>query len=138
VQAWFSKEWGAFSDLLLKSLEARMIERTKGLQKNFDERVEKEVADITAVIQELEKNIRAELKQPPQVQLELWTPPEKEQLELNLASLKRRLDEIPAEIERETESIKARYRNPTPRLFPVAVLCLMPKSMAQSLAGGKK
>lgn len=138
VQAWFSKEWAAFSDPLLKSLEARMIERTKGLQKSFDERVEREVSDITTVIQELEKNIRAELKQPPQPQLELWTPPEKEQLQLNLASLQRRLDEIPAEIERETESIKARYRNPTPRLFPVAVLCLMPKSMAQSLAGGKK
>ncbi len=35
--------------------------------------------------------------------------------------LRRRLEEIPAEIERETAAIRARYADPEPRLFPVAV-----------------
>lgn len=59
-----------------------------------------------------------------------WTAPEREQLELNRQSLRKRLEQIPAEIERETASLRARFRNPAPRLFPVAVSFLVPKRLA--------
>ena len=50
--------WPSISNALLQSLEARMTDRTKGLQKTLDERCEQEVANITTVLRELEKTIR--------------------------------------------------------------------------------
>lgn len=118
--------WPNLSSSLMQALEARMADRTKGLQKMLDERAETEAKNITAILHDLETTIRAELNKPLE-QLELWTTPEKEQLELNMQSLKHRLNQIPAEIERETNNIRNRYRNPTPRLFPVTVTFLVPK-----------
>jgi hypothetical protein len=46
-----------------------------------------------------------------------------------------RLQQIPAEIERETANLRARYRNPTPRLFPVTVTFLAPKKIAAQMGG---
>ena len=109
-----------------------MTDRTKGLQKNLDERSEQEVANIAAVLQELDKTIRSQLDEPAN-QMEFWTAPEREQLELNMQSLRTRLQQIPAEIERETANLRARYRNPTPRLFPVTVTFLVPKKVAAQM-----
>ena len=109
-----------------------MTDRTKGLQKNLDERSEQEVANIAAVLQELDKTIRSQLDEPAN-QMEFWTAPEREQLELNMQSLRTRLQQIPAEIERETANLRSRYRNPTPRLFPVTVTFLVPKKIAAQM-----
>ncbi|KKL69031.1 hypothetical protein LCGC14_2119050, partial [marine sediment metagenome] len=38
--------------------------------------------------------------------------------------------EIPGEIERETEAIRARFANPQARMFPVAVTFLVPDKLA--------
>ena len=127
--------WPTISNPLLQSLEARMTDRTTGLQKILDERCEQEVANITAVLSELEKTIREQLDEPAN-QMEFWTLPEREQLELNMQSLRTRLLQIPAEIERETANLRARYRNPTPRLFPVTVTFLVPKKIAATQLGG--
>ncbi len=121
--------WPSISNPLLQSLEARMTDRTKGLQKYLDERCEQEVANIVTILRELEKTIRSQLDEP-ETQMEFWTAPEREQLELNMQSLRTRLQQIPAEIERETANLRARYRNPTPRLFPVTVTFLIPKRLA--------
>ena len=48
----------------MQSLEARMKDRTDGLQKLLAERMEKEIADITAVMTELQHMIALELKEP--------------------------------------------------------------------------
>ena len=55
---------------------------------------------------------------------------ERAQFEKNKLSLQGRLKEIPAEIERETAAIKARYADPQPRMFPVAVTFLVPSKLA--------
>ena len=57
--------------------------------------------------------------------------PEKEQFERNRDFLWNRAKAIPSEIERETAAIQARYTNPTPRMFPVAVTFLVPERMAR-------
>jgi hypothetical protein len=67
--------------------------------------------------------------------MEFWTAPEREQLELNMQSLRGRLQQIPAEIERETANLRDRYRNPTSRLFPVTVTFLVPKKIAADMRG---
>jgi hypothetical protein len=56
---------------------------------------------------------------------------ERKQLELNRDAIRARLEAIPEEIERESEQIRARYTDPTPQLFPVAVTFLVPARSAR-------
>ena len=53
-------------------------------------------------------------------------PLEQAQFEQDVASLRRRLDEIPAEVELEVAAIERRYANPVPRIFPASVSILIP------------
>ena len=54
---------------------------------------------------------------------------EKAQFERNRDFLRARSKGIPAEIERETAAIKSRFADPQPRMFPVAVMFLVPERM---------
>jgi len=116
---------------LAQSLQARTEDRTAGLQKKLGERANKEAEDIRAILTELKRAIEGELDQPESVQLTLFDDPEREQFERNKLSLQGRVKEIPAEIERETAAVKARYANPQPRMFPVAVTFLVPEKLAK-------
>lgn len=118
---------------LRTALDARMKDRTSGLEKALAEREQKEVSDITAILTELRNTIKTKLNDPElrQLTFEGWAEPERDQLERNLDALRRRVQEIPAEIERETEAIRKRFANPQPRMFPVAVTFLVPDRMAR-------
>jgi hypothetical protein len=59
---------------------------------------------------------------------------EKEQFERNMGSLKARLQQIPQEIEQETATIRSRFANPQARLFPLAVMYLVPEKMLRGLS----
>ena len=112
---------------LATALQARTEDRTAGLQKKLAERATKEANDIRAILTELKQAIEEELGQPGPVQLTLFDDPERDQFERNKLALQGRLKEIPGEIERETEAVKARYADPQPRMFPVAVTFLVPE-----------
>lgn len=131
VKTRLAELWPAHSRSLIQALDARMVERTKGLQKFLDERCSKEIEDMKAVLNELERSIREELKEPQAIQLTFWSLPEQDQFERNKNSLKARLARIPQEIELEANAIRARYANPVPRLFPVAVTYLVPEKLAR-------
>lgn len=135
--------WSRLEGPALQALDARMQDRTKNLKAFLDEHAEKEVANLTAVMQELEKSIRDVLKreEDPQLKLNLEgaTSDEKNQRERDLNALRRRLDEIPRELAQETEHLRSRYRNPQPRLFPIAVTFLVPhRAIAQLQQGGAR
>jgi superfamily II DNA or RNA helicase len=115
---------------LATALQARTEDRTAGLQKKLAERADKEANDIRAILTELKRAIEEELDQPAVVQLTLFDEPEREQFERNKLALQGRLKEIPAEIERETAAVKARYADPQPRMFPVAVTYLVPSRLS--------
>lgn len=121
--------WPGHRDNLLRSLEARMRDRTETLQSRLEERANREVAAMRSAMQELIQRIREELTAV-QPQLELFTTPEKEQLERNRSALERRLDDLPAEMDREDALIRRRYSQPSPKLFPVAVTYLVPQNLA--------
>lgn len=125
--------WPSHREPLLQSLEARMRDRTANLGRWLDERAEKEAADMRAILEELESSILTELEDE-SAQLELFSTPEREQFNRNKDALWKRLESIPEEIERETEAIRARYADPTPRLFPVAVTYLIPEKIAREEA----
>ncbi len=121
--------WDKFAPALQQSLEARMKDRTSGLQKKLAERAEKEADDIRAILLELKQAIDTELDEPEYEQMTLFDVPEKEQFERNRDFLRARSKAIPEEIKREVAAIQSRYADPQPRMFPVAVTFLVPERM---------
>lgn len=120
--------WDNYAAPLMQSLEVRQAERTASLEKALQERCEKEVADITAIMNELRQSIVAELTAAEQPQqLSIFSDTEREQYDRNRSSLQIRLDQIPDEIDQETQVIRDRFANPTARLFPLAIAYLVPK-----------
>jgi superfamily II DNA or RNA helicase len=129
--------WSKIEAPLVQSLEVRMTERTKNLQKFLDERAEREAAHLAAVMKELENSIRQTLDARDERQMQFdWTIEEKQQRERDIGSLRARLTEIPDELKRETEHLRARHRAPQPRLFPVAVTFLVPPRAIGALQQG--
>jgi hypothetical protein len=140
IEIRFQALWEKQQDALLTSLEARRAERTKNLEKNLDELAEKEVNKLKTVMTELQRAIQAELerKDNPQLMLDLSGDESgKQQRERDLSALRRRLKEIPDEIEREAGHIRSRFRNPSVRLFPVAVTWLIPRRAVLEITGGR-
>lgn len=140
IEAKFQALWPKQRDALWNALEARRVERTKNLEKNLDELAEKEVNKIATVMTELQRSIQLELEHKDNSQLLLdlgGDEPGKQQRERDLAALRRRFAEIPAEIERESEHIRSRFANPSARLFPVAVTWLIPRKAVHQVSGGK-
>ena len=121
--------WPTHRENLFRALEARMRDRTDTLKSRLDERATREVAAMRSAMGELLIRIRTELTAV-QPQLELFTTPEREQLERDHDALQRRLDELPAEMDQEERLIRERYANPLPKLFPVSVTYLVPQNLA--------
>ncbi len=86
--------WSNHAEPLMKSLEVRMGDRTTALQKSLQDRCDQEVADITAILTELQRSIQKELQEPEVKQLELFNTNEREQLERNINSLQKRLSAL--------------------------------------------
>jgi hypothetical protein len=140
IEARFQALWAKQHDALLASLEARRVERTKNLEKNLEELAEKEVNKIKTVMTELQRAIQAELerKDDPQFRLDLGgDEPGKQQRERDISALRRRLKEIPDEVEHESAHMRSRFREPRARLFPVAVTWLIPRKAVLAITGGR-
>ena len=127
--------WPRIAAPLQQSLEARQRDRLRNLRTFLNERADREAADITAILTELERTIRDELAAPQQAQLTLWTEVERQQRERDRVSLRLRLERIPGEIKQEVDALRARYADPSPRLFPVAVVFLVPEKVARATEG---
>lgn len=140
IEARFQDLWPKHRDALLAALEVRRVERTKNLEKGLDELAEKEANKLKTVMTELQRAIQAELdrKDGPQLLLDLGgDEPGKQQRERDMAALRRRLNEIPEEIRRESDHIRSRFANPSARLFPVAVTWLIPRRLVLDITGGR-
>ena len=117
---------------ILQSVDARSKDRLKYLSNTLQGRKQHEIENITAVLDELGKAIQAELKKDQQPeQLSLFSEDERTQLRRDTAALEARLARIPAERIQEAQAIEARYDNFVDRTFPVAVVFLVPESVAR-------
>lgn len=126
----FADLWEAIRPGVEQSLEVRMGERTETLGSRLETRAEREVGDVEAVLGELASRIEDELDEPPQLELGI---DEQRRLDRDLEALRRRLEAIPAEVERETERVRLRYldrTNDDNHLFPFAILFVVPRSLA--------
>lgn len=121
-------------DALMAAVEARSRDRLKYLENTLDRRMKSEVADVQTVLNELEANIRKELKldrQDDQLYLPGFSPEEMAQVKKDVHALEARLARIPEEREEEKTAIEKHYANPVDRTFPVAVVFLVPQSQAR-------
>ena len=122
-------------DAILQTVDARSKDRLKFLVNTLQARKQKEIENITAVLDELEKAIRSELSKDQQPeQMSLFTEDERTQLRRDTASLEARLTRIPSEREQEAQAINIRYADFVDRTFPVAVVFLVP---ASAINGGR-
>lgn len=139
VREQLTRVWDSVADPLLTSLEVRRDERLQTMRARLQQRAEREAADIETVLHDLGTRIREELDQPA-AQLDLFTADfgvaERERFERNRSALEERLTQIPSEIEHEKRTIRDRYVDPEPQLFPFAVSFLVPRRIAFA-AGGK-
>ncbi|MEN9935519.1 MAG: hypothetical protein RLZZ387_2098, partial [Chloroflexota bacterium] len=126
--------WPSIANNAHLALEARAKERAESLQRKLEERRDKEIGDITRILEELSQAIEnelAEASKPEQLRLDLFNESEREQYRRNVDELRTRLAHIPRELEQETSAIRARYADPQTRLFPVAVMFLVPERLVR-------
>jgi superfamily II DNA or RNA helicase len=112
--------------MLTTAFEARARERTDSLERTLERRRDEEIEKITAVLEELRAGILAELAAPEPEQLSLWPLDERQQRQVDRASLEERARRIPDEIVEETEALRRRYARPSWHVFPAGVEWLVP------------
>jgi len=78
MQQKLAERWDKYAEPLMQALTVRQGERTASLQRDLQNRVEKEIADITAILTELQTSILRELDEPQVEQLTLFSTPERE------------------------------------------------------------
>jgi hypothetical protein len=125
------KAWPKIEAAALAAAEVRSNDRMKNLQSTLDRRHTQEMDDIAKVLEELARSIGQKLGEADPAQLSLWTTDEQEQVRRNADSLRVRLAAIPKEIEEERRLIADRFADPVARTFPVAVVFVVPESMAR-------
>jgi len=126
------KRFESNEESIRSAIEARSRERLRFLENTLERRKNSEISDLETVLDELEKNVRDELKKQPDPQLEFeFNKDEREQIKLDRNSLKARLQRIPEERKCEIEAIQKRYDGLIDRTFPVAVEFIVPLSMSK-------
>ncbi len=125
--------WPQLEDRLSRALRNRAHTRFRSVEKLLATRCEEEVQGVTKVLTELEGNIRDRLDDHGYwEQGSLFdVDDERRQLRADREALRERLAAIPALIASESEALRARWADPTPRWFPVAVTFLIPSALAR-------
>ena len=115
---------------LTRALDRRSDAVQEAKRRELADRQEAEAAAVRVVLTDLQRHIAADLDAIAEerlVQLELFTEPEREQSQRDLDALRRRLEEIPDEIEREVAAVARRFTDPETHVFPAAVTLLLPE-----------
>ena len=116
---------------LTRALERRAESVQEAKQRELADRAAAEADAVRAVLTDLQRQISADLDDLAEqrtVQLDLFTEPEREQSQRDLDALRRRLEEIPDEIEREVAAVARRFTDPETHVFPAAVTILVPEA----------
>jgi hypothetical protein len=120
-------------DTILQAVEARSRERLRNLENTLQARQQQEIANITAVLDELRLAIEEELGKavaPEQLVFKFpdYSDDERTQVRRDTEALRARLARIPAEKEEEIDAIRKRFADYQVRTFPVAVIFLVPEN----------
>jgi hypothetical protein len=114
-----------------KALDRRSETVQESKQRELSERADSEAEAVRVVLTELQHQITNDLDKltaDRSEQLSLFSEPEREQSQRDLDALRRRLEEIPEEIDREVAAVRRRFRDPECHIFPAAVTLLIPEA----------
>lgn len=124
--------WSRLAEVLEAALQSRGDERAKSLERQLADRADSEARALRETLTDLARSIREELgrvEYGDAEQLRLFESPteaERRQLRRDIDALSARLDELPAEMERDEARLRARFSNPRSLVFPAAVEVLVP------------
>lgn len=113
-----------------RALDRRSEAVQESKQRELAERAAAEADAVRAVLTDLQRQITADLDaltEERAEQLDLFSEPERDQSQRDLDALRRRLEEIPDEIEREVAAVARRFTDPETHVFPAAVTLLVPE-----------
>lgn len=133
--------WPRLRDAVFASVLARAAELRHGVMRLLDDRANTEIASLQQVMGQLADAITRELDESDHnraEQLSIFDASndrERSQVARDIDALRRRLQEIPAEIERDAERLRRRYANPHQAVFPAAVTVLVPKRLSNASLG---
>lgn len=116
---------------LTKALDRRSDTVQDSKQRELSERAGLEAGSVRTVLTELQQQITNDLDKlaaERSEQLSLFTQPEREQSQRDLDALRRRLEEIPEEIDREVAAVRRRFTDPECHIFPAAITLLIPEA----------
>jgi hypothetical protein len=136
IESMLADHWNRMRERVESMINARAQEVGRQREARLDKRRDTEIESIRTVLNDLRKSIEKELgdlaREPDVVQLrfEGLDQDERLQLERDLDALRRRVEEIPREIEQEVDRLSDRYRTRETRVFPVAITFLVPPALA--------
>lgn len=119
------------TEAVLSAVEARSRDRLRTLGNTIEIRKRREVDDMTQLLDDLAVNLEAELTRNEPRQLSLFSEDERTQIRRDRSALEARLRRIPEEREHERRTIEERHSGLVEHTFPVAVLFLVPESLAR-------
>lgn len=123
-------------DAVLATVEARSKDRLRFLMNTIENRKRKEADDIRQVLDDLERALKTGIAAEQQpAQLSLFSEDERTQLKRDRAALEARLARVPKERQQELRTIEERHSNAIEHTFPVAVVLLVPNSLAAEKRG---
>lgn len=126
--------WERWQRTLQTAIDTRARERFTTLSRSLEQRRDADIERITSILRQLEATLRAEIHREPPQQLSLFEPDELNQYHRDIEAWKIRISEIPAEIEKETAQISARYATARYLTFPAAVVVCVPNRLAGTTA----
>lgn len=132
-KAILQERWPEVEKLLKQALSKQESKRRSNLRTKLDGRSRKEREHIRSILSELQTRIQNVLKQseqPQQLEFDFFNKEEQQQYQRNMEALRQRSARIPDEIEQECANIAQRYADPQARLFPLALLFLVPQNLA--------
>ncbi len=119
------------SESIMSTVGKRSKDRLDTLGGTLESRKRREIADMTELLDDLAKNLETELKKDDQPQqLLLFSEDERTQLRRDRLALEARLRRTPEEREHERRAIEERHSGLVDHTFPVAVILLVPDSLA--------
>jgi superfamily II DNA or RNA helicase len=117
------------TDAVLSAVSSRSKDRLKVLGHTLESRKQREIEDMTQILDDLAKSVEAELNKDDPEQLSLFSEDERTQLRRDRLALEARLRRIPEERERERSAIEERHGGLVDHTFPVSVILLVPESL---------
>lgn len=126
----FRARFQKHTEAIVSAVDGRSRDRLRILGNTLEKRKQREIEDMTQILDDLAKNLNAELNREEPKQLSLLPEDERTQLRRDRLALEARLRRIPEELKRECLAIEERHSGLVEHTFPVAVILLVPESLS--------